>query len=246
MATSIVPFSRDLAQQLIDGGESFPVDFDLAWQWLGYSRKDHAVRKLKHFREGRDFLKLGEISATKPIQRFWLSIDCFKSLGMMAQTDQGDLIREYFIDCEKIAKAATAIKPAMDRLALMQESLNLLIEHESRLEVIEQQNALLVEQNSLLTQQCGMLRSQVEVVELETEANKAELSRYKNGHGRYYTIAAWCNLHGFMKSLQECTVLGRKAAAFCRIRDIVPQPVQDPRFGTVNSYPDSVLEELDF
>ena len=101
MSKSIVPFSKELAQELIESGAEFPVDFELAWQWLGYSRKDVAARKLKQFKEGRDFRKLVEISATKPTQRFWLTIECFKSLGMMAQTEQGDKVRNYFLECEK-------------------------------------------------------------------------------------------------------------------------------------------------
>jgi hypothetical protein len=36
--------------------EQYPVDFDRAWQWIGYARKDHALESLKaNFEEGMDF-----------------------------------------------------------------------------------------------------------------------------------------------------------------------------------------------
>jgi hypothetical protein len=105
---------------------------------------------------------------------------------------------------------------------------------------------LLVEQNQYLQVQVKLLTSAQEALELETEANAAELDRYRNGHGRYYTIAAWCNLHGYTLSSQQMNLMGRKAGAMCRTQNIIPQPVGDTRWGTVGSYPDRILEELNF
>jgi phage anti-repressor protein len=249
MATSIVAFSQELAQQLADSTEQFPVDFDLAWGWMGYTRRDNAARKLKHFKESNHFLKVEEVvergqGGGSARYRYWLTIDCFKSLAMMAQTEQGDQVREYFLECERIAKSKEQ-KP-MSQLELAVFSAQKLLEQETRLTAIEIQNQLLIEQNQYLSQQVKLLKSSTEALELETEANAVELQRYRNGHGRYYSIVAWCNLHGYTLSLQECNSMGRKASAMCRIQDIVPQPVNDPRFGTVNSYPDRVLEELDW
>jgi phage anti-repressor protein len=244
MANNIVTFSADLAQQLHDSTEQFPVDFDLAWQWMGYSRRDSALRKLKHFKEGNHFHKVVEKSTGRGFWRFWLTVDCFKSLSMMSQTEQGDQVREYFLDCERIAKSKE--QRPMSQLELAVFSAQKLLEQETRLTAIEIQNQLLIEQNQYLSQQVKLLKSSTEALELETEANAVELQRYRNGHGRYYSIVAWCNLHGYTLSLQECNSMGRKASAMCRIQDIVPQPVNDPRFGTVNSYPDRVLEELDW
>jgi hypothetical protein len=39
-------------------------------------------------------------------------------------------------------------------------------------------------------------------------------------------------------------LLGRKASAMCKQKGIRPEPVNDPRWGTVNTYPDSILMEL--
>ena len=144
-----------------------------------------------------------------------------------------------------LSQGAIATQP-MSMAELAVYSAQKLLEQDRRLSVIEQQNQLLIEENQYLKTQVLLLQSAQEAVELETEANAAELDRFRNGHGRYYTVAAWCNLHGHTLSLQEMNLQGRKASAMCRSRDIVPQPVSDPRFGTVNSYPDRVLSELNW
>jgi hypothetical protein len=243
MATGIISFSAELAQQLMESADGFPVDFELAWVWLGYATKASAKRSLKCFKLGRDFNKVVEKSTGRDVERFWLTVDCFKSMGMMAQTDQGDQVREYFLDCERKAKIAHA---PMSMAELAVYSAQKLLEHESRIALVEQQNALLVEQNQYLNTQVTLLQSSQEALELETDANAAELNRYRNGHGRYYTVAAWCNLHGHMMSLQSMNTQGRKASAICRIQNIVPQPVSDPRWGTVQSYPDTILMEMNW
>jgi hypothetical protein len=39
--------------------EPYPVDFDEAWRWVGYARKDSALRTLQeNFEEGTDFCLL--------------------------------------------------------------------------------------------------------------------------------------------------------------------------------------------
>jgi hypothetical protein len=50
----LIPFNRlEIIAQSID---PYPVDFDDAWQWVGYTRKDHALEMLNaNFEEGTDF-----------------------------------------------------------------------------------------------------------------------------------------------------------------------------------------------
>jgi hypothetical protein len=48
--------SKDLVQSLINSEDAFPVDFDDAWGWLGYARKENGLRSLKkYFYSGQDF-----------------------------------------------------------------------------------------------------------------------------------------------------------------------------------------------
>lgn len=111
MADSIVSFSQSLAQSLVDSEEQFPVDFELAWQWLGYSTKQKAKNKLtRNFEKNIDYLTKwlsvahsNGLTASRT-EQIMLTIDCFKSLGMMAGTEQGKEIRKYFLNCEQIVK----------------------------------------------------------------------------------------------------------------------------------------------
>jgi hypothetical protein len=41
-------FNQETAIALQSSGDAQPVDFDLAWVWLGYSTKASALRKLKN------------------------------------------------------------------------------------------------------------------------------------------------------------------------------------------------------
>lgn len=50
-------FTQELAQQFVNSEEQFPIDFELAWQWLGYSTKQKAKNKLsRNFEKNIDYL----------------------------------------------------------------------------------------------------------------------------------------------------------------------------------------------
>lgn len=150
MTGSIVAFSIDTAQGLLDSGERFPVDLDAAWQWLGYTRRDVAIKKMRHFSEGKDFHQVMEKTAGRPIQKYFLTVDCFKSLGMMAQTEQGDLVREYFLECERRLKGSH-LQPhsSADLLIQMAEMFKqqalAFKQHEERMSAIESRSAMIEE-----------------------------------------------------------------------------------------------------
>ncbi len=100
-------FNIELAQELLESSDAFPVPLDRAWVWLGYSRKDKAVDTLKsYFEEGVDFSTERGKSPTggRPSDSYHLTTNCLKEFGMIAKTEQGKLIRRYFLECEKLAK----------------------------------------------------------------------------------------------------------------------------------------------
>ena len=108
-------FSHELALALTQSANEFPVDFDDAWRWIGYNKKQQAKNKLtNNFEPDVDykvFTQTGvnstqqRIQGGRPSEKISLTIDCFKSLGMMAGTENGKEIRRYFLDCERQAKA---------------------------------------------------------------------------------------------------------------------------------------------
>lgn len=144
MTKKIVPFSEDSAQLLFESKEPFPVDLDLAWKWIGYSQKQRALEVLEStFDSGTDYLTLksesnststsspqweemtpkeraayarGEAAKTRK-QKIFLTVDCFKMLGMKADTEQGKQIRRYFLDCEKRLKDYLKNGPTKQQIA---------------------------------------------------------------------------------------------------------------------------------
>ena len=92
MAIDIVPFSQSIAQSLVDSGELFPVDFELAWQWLGYSSKQACRKKLtRNFDAGTDYLiesvtvsHEGKTTASRT-EIIKLSVECFNKLKASKQ-----------------------------------------------------------------------------------------------------------------------------------------------------------------
>lgn len=107
-------FSQELAIAFYESKESYPIDLDDAWQWLGYNQKSDCLTKLKNnFEEGEDFTakSLKSPSGGRPRACVMLTIECFKSMGMMAGTSQGKAIRKYFLECERLAKARSTSAP---------------------------------------------------------------------------------------------------------------------------------------
>lgn len=114
-------FSIELAKSFVESDKQFPIELDQAWQWLGYAQKQNALNTLKaYFEEGFDFSCSNMKSPTggRPGHSYYLTVDCFKELGMLAKTEQGKLVRKYFLDCERIAKRTIAPDPQPQPLQL--------------------------------------------------------------------------------------------------------------------------------
>jgi phage anti-repressor protein len=100
-------FSKELALSLLGSGKEYPVDFEDAWQWLGYSSKQAAKKKLtRNFEQEEDYLSewMKTPDGGRPSESIYLTVDCFKALGMMSGTEQGKKTRQYFLRCEKELK----------------------------------------------------------------------------------------------------------------------------------------------
>lgn len=124
-------FGFGTALALLESADPFPVDFDAAWQWLGYQRKDYAKETLvRNFERGLDYtsefsgLNRKTPDGGRPSEFIYLTIDCFKAFGMMAGTEKGKQVRRYFLECERKLKqvktptrqpTAPAIAPSQTR-----------------------------------------------------------------------------------------------------------------------------------
>lgn len=216
-------FNKELAITLLNSVDDYPVDFNEAWQWLGYATKQKAEKKLKqNFEEGIDFLTKGLKSSTggRPSELIVLTVDCFKSLGMTAGTEQGKQIRKYFLECEKIAKQ----KPdALTELEILARTVTRMAEQERR--ALEQQK-------------------QLDQAETRLSAIEAEQGRYMSPGGNKYTVLGFALKQGLDISTVIAGQKGKKAASMCRDKGIEIERIYDPRFGRVGLYPESVLIEV--
>jgi hypothetical protein len=112
--TNLTNFNPDDYSKLVDRwlsaekeGTEFPVEFDIAWKLAGYQQKGHAKRRLEskssYLKEGRDYLsRSGEwLVSGRSSDLILLTCDAFKHFCLMAETEQGEQIRQYFIESEK-------------------------------------------------------------------------------------------------------------------------------------------------
>lgn len=82
---------------------------------VGSAFKDWIARRIQDydFQDGKDFCSfLSESQGGRPSKEYAISIDMAKELAMVERNDKGKQARQYFIECERIAKAAPAFDPA--------------------------------------------------------------------------------------------------------------------------------------
>jgi phage anti-repressor protein len=92
---------------IIRSESKFPVDFDDAWQWIGYTRKDSAKDLLEaRFDKGFDFSGEDRKNGKRgrPVEKIFLTVDCFKQFCMMAETEKGKQVRRFYLNCEEELK----------------------------------------------------------------------------------------------------------------------------------------------
>lgn len=111
------------ARELYEG-----LGFDIS-NWAKWYKKN--ITDNQFALEGEDYIQL--VLSTRTID-FALSIDFAKKLSMMARTEAGEKIRQYFIEVEKRAKE---IAKPLTTLDFLEYNLKLMREQEQRVSAIE-------------------------------------------------------------------------------------------------------------
>ncbi|MFN6569185.1 hypothetical protein [Dendronalium sp. ChiSLP03b] len=125
-------FTLELAQKLHNSNQI--IDFDWAWSVLGYSTKSNAKRMLTaYFERNLDYFVQPEdeslealpyevfityddnSKAGRPVEKIYLTTECFKEMGMLSKSEQGRQIRKYFLQCETIAKESVKLIPQLQQ-----------------------------------------------------------------------------------------------------------------------------------
>lgn len=224
---SIVPFSKETAKMLLHKQETekFPISLEEARVWLEYSRKDHAKAALigYGFVEDVDY----EVLTTRELrpqggfsskEDIYLTVDCFKQLGMVSRTEKGKEIRQYFIECEKELKALAAVQPM------------------SQTEIVAFLASKAVETEKQLA---GMQQSVIEVKEAQKKIEQ-KVDAYTPREG-------WNTTEGFQKvhkfNFQENVGFTLYNAVHQRMKTqgIGIEPVKHPFKGEVPSFPENLM-----
>jgi phage anti-repressor protein len=249
-------FSLTTASILLDSSEQFPVDFDWAWQWLGYGKKSDAKEALlnKGFVVGVDLRidpQLGTLDNPRPTERITLTVDCFKTWGMMAGTEQGKQVRKYFLECERIAKGKITTLDLLQEIDLQgnlirqqNQQINLLqSELQSTIKIVNNNAKILTEVKAFgHSTSCLVDRLLDRNVELQSD-----LDRLNHPYGKYYAVLGWLNnrAQGLndIKQLapSEVARIGKRCAAECEKRRITIEQVYDMRYGTIGAYPETII-----
>jgi hypothetical protein len=127
----VASFTLETAQELFDSNQI--IDFDWAWQVLGYARKANAKKTLvRYFEEEFDYfvqppnkspeslpcelypLEQKNSNAGRPTEKIYLTVECFKEMGMLSESEAGKKIRKYFLRCEAIAKESFRVIPKLE------------------------------------------------------------------------------------------------------------------------------------
>ena len=206
-------FSIELAQQLVESTDTFPVDLDSAVIWLGFPRKDSAVDVLKsYFEEGLDFRQTRKsLTGGRPSHSYYLTVNCFKELGMLAKTSQGKQIRKYFLECERIAKQKAINNTPQTYI----EALKALVASEEAKEQLKLQNSILENQVESLTED---VERQAEIIdELFDYSSIVRIAKFNNINEKNYN---W-----------------RKLKSTCEVLKLEILQAPDSKFGVRNLYP---------
>ncbi|MBW4469245.1 MAG: hypothetical protein KME45_03170 [Stenomitos rutilans HA7619-LM2] len=157
-------------------------------------------------------------------EQIYLTVDCFKSLAMMAGTDRGKEVRQYFLNCERDLKSRTlAPTQPLSELEALQIAVGKLVEQERRVRQLE---------------------AAKEQADQRLSAIEAEQDRYQAPCGHKYTVLAYASLNKLELSRNGAAVQGKRATALCRQQQLEIEQIYDPRFGKVNIYPQSILEQV--
>jgi hypothetical protein len=146
-----------------DKNTEFVIDFDNIWKWLGFTLKENAKRILtKNFELNIDYKNLGRqegqavFNTTEKVkqnggqnkQTIMLTVKCFKSLCLKAQTKKASEIHEYYMKLEEVLQETLEEETTELKLQLEQKD-NIILEIKQTVEqekqTVEQEKLTLLQ-----------------------------------------------------------------------------------------------------
>lgn len=244
-------FNLDIAKQLTQDAEAneFSVDFDMLWQWCGYSSKHKAKEQLvRNFEKDMDYVETllrqtGEWASTEgssdqpPIRtiKIWTTPDCAKEFGMLAKTEKGKQVRKYFIRAEKELRRSMQENP-LAHLEYMRAVLDQQIKQGYNLQLTKQT----VEEQQL---QLENHENRIDATEDELQVLKEEIDNNRNNpnvNNMCVSLRTYCDHKGFVLD-KTLRAVGRTLTKFCNVAEI---EFRDNNGSRGNEYPYWLLDAL--
>lgn len=146
---------------------------------------------------------------------YHLTIEAGKHIAMLSGTEKGKQVRDYFIECERKAKAPAVQSPAQMFALVAQQFLA--YEQEQQRQALE----------------LSKVQETLAVVEARTQPEN-----------KHFTVLGYGTLIGIKFDVGMASKVGKKCAELSRDQGIPIGDVSDPRFGRVHSYHESILKQV--
>lgn len=187
-----------------DTEKDFVVDLDDVWKWLGFNKKYNATIALhKHFMENVDYINLAPYESGarsddekwggQNIKKIRMTINCFKSLCLKAQTKKASEIHDYYLKMEKLLHEVIG-----------EESMEFkqIIEEQKRL--LDQKDEALVQKDEALTKSHELERHKILLRKYgQITGSLVYLVRIKEGDNGTYIIKIGESRKGIKNRLTE-------------------------------------------
>lgn len=203
--------------------ETQTVLFDDLYMFLGLSEKNkdrwrkENIENNKFAVNGDDFVVFLQQEEYNKI--YILSLAFAKKLSMMSKSKKGEEARNYFLECERIAKQQIKqITPTEALLLAVQQ----IVELERHQNILEEEQRRLAE------------RQRITETRLEDFATGAE----------HFSITAYHKLfrNGYEISHSQANKDGQSLSKIAKNQGIQLGKAPHPMWGTINTYPKSVLD----
>lgn len=190
------------------------------------------------FVENMDFLPiLGKSSGGRPSTEYHITIDMAKELSMVERNENGKQARQYFIECERLAKENTPSLPKDYATAL-----RVLAD-----EVEQKELALLQRDEAHRTKAyISNKKTATAMATASTAVRKQRRLENELGRGENYKSARsvpWISEY-FEKSRGMWIQVGKKLKSISDEMGIPPLELPDSKYGHVNGYNIDVIDKL--
>lgn len=87
------------------------------------------------------------------------------------------------------------------------------------------------------------LEQRTSTLEAQNRVLEAKIETIAGGSG-YFTVKAWARLHGMQIPRPRAAEIGKQCAQICRDRDLEIGQVPNEEYGTINTYPEAIINEV--